>query len=131
MSVILIIISLKFFLVLFIILFELFVQKYSRLIETRKILWNSEIAFKDNSRQSINIIKKSVYWKFNRLLNKKQIKRIIKYKIFKESLLRILFDKEMSFNLDMLTINHFRILKNIYKCHLKRNGKNSAWSLKH
>lgn len=48
MSVILIIISLKFFLVLFIILFELFVQKYSRLIETRKILWNSEIAFKDD-----------------------------------------------------------------------------------
>lgn len=95
MSVILIIISLKFFLsVLFIILFELFVQKYSRLIETRKILWNSEIAFKDNSRQSINIIEKSVYWKFNRLLNKKQIKRIIKYKIFKESLLRILFDKD-------------------------------------
>lgn len=49
MSVILIIISLKFFLsVLFIILFELFVQKYSRLIETRKIIWNSEIAFKDD-----------------------------------------------------------------------------------
>lgn len=60
MSVILIIISLKFFLsVLFIILFELFVQKYSRLIETRKILWNSEITFKDDLiLESINIIEK-------------------------------------------------------------------------
>lgn len=30
----------------------------------------------------------------------------------------------------MLTVNHFRILKNIHKCHLKQNDKNSAEAIK-
>lgn len=36
----------------------------------------------------------------------------------------------MSFNLGVLTVNHFRILKNIHKCHLKRNDKNSAEAIR-
>lgn len=30
----------------------------------------------------------------------------------------------------MLTVNHFRILNNIHKYHLRRNGKNSAEAIR-